>query len=181
MKYKDEYRYAGSRLVGSVVRFNGKPVMVDNVDEEGRATGYYIKSERPFNAHISNMNLDPVPLGYINTGSNAVYIARQPKRNDWRQGMRFANVKSINSNITPNELGYKCIAPCIMGEFPNIEECQKAVANGANSMAFSRRFSIGNNKSLSYRGKVVGKDMKLLPKYAHLSEQLSDHSGGLFG
>ena len=86
----DTAEYANSRLAETIVRIGDVPIYVVCV-RAGMVVEYTILDSDDDSVHtckLEELNLEPVPLGYFNTHKSAYYASRQPRRDDWRQGLR---------------------------------------------------------------------------------------------
>jgi len=176
-----EPQYAKQRLLETVVRWKGNAVMVKEIT--GNRVIFKILSngtagDCPFN----ELDINPVPLGYCNAGIDAQYLARIPMREDWKQGLRFNNLRNHQGH-TP-DISWKSIANTIEGKYPTIEEAFKSLKSpNKNSVAFSRNFAITKEKRLRYKGNHdVGyftdvNEYTLEGKYIYLKELATEEIG----
>lgn len=185
--------YAASRLVGTVVTYKGDPVLVENILSDGISHLQDLKSGDMLVVDMNDLDTTPVPLGFVNKNKTCVYICRSPKRNDWKQGMRYENIVSITNlgRSALNGISYKEISSTIMGKFPSLSTCFKNVSTGKhNKQAFSRDFcfcylqeDVGKpTVSVEYGGfGVVGtyseEGFNLSQKYKYLKERLEEYVG----
>lgn len=151
LKYSDQV-YANDRLNGSVVRHEDRPVWCEFV-EDGNARVKYMGTDRWSNVPYMELDLTPVPLGNVNINGFVVYVSRMPKRRDWRQGLRLANMRfdgvigNARINIVSNEL-----ANTILGAYPDITDCFDRIGNGeCNGSAFSHHFSVGEKRKKGFQ------------------------------
>ena len=165
---------ANMRLSGTIVLYDGKPVYIREVGALAEGEGkngdiyrVYIKElpikpndrgayERKF---ISSKKFDlaPFPMGFMNTASGkAVYLSRAPRRQQ-KQGLSEATLSQYVvgdlsgqgrlvrfADLTSSQQ----FVDCINGKYPSVAEATKMVAEGADSVAFSRVFAIARDKSL---------------------------------
>lgn len=154
MQGYDTAEYAGSRLVETVIRLGETPVLIHNVDTDsvGRIRLKYedIMTDVVNRETIDKFNLDPVPLGYVNSDGEARYVTRMPLRNDWKQGIRQRSICDIGG-YGINHITYRTIGYTIMGKFPKIATVLERVSRGHSSMAFSREFAITSRGVLKYK------------------------------
>jgi hypothetical protein len=69
---------------------------------------------------LDDLNFKPVPLGWCNfSRHHATYLARIPKRRDWRQGIRAETC--FSSRISYRQIPHENLAKCIMGEYPKFK------------------------------------------------------------
>lgn len=186
MKY-DSWDYARQRLDGTVVRANGKVTYLQHID------GWIfhlrnIEDGGDIEQHdIRNvaMDLNPVPLGYVNSGTRSYYLTRQPVRR-WKQGLASDSIYVIGAKdgIHVN-LGRlivsKDLAKCINNDYPSVAKAYHMIRHGYHDVAFHREFSLSNlrgKRLLNYKGKSVGyiddDGLKLNKKFEFLKETLEE-------
>jgi hypothetical protein len=175
--YKDNIPYAKQRLVGTIVRIKDEPVKVLDISPKGIATAYFLKDENEFFTDIDNLNLEPVPLGYINYKNQAYYLVRKPIREDWRQGLRVGNIAFIGPQGFM-EFPRKELRDTILNQYPTFAQAVEAVAKQRKAkVAFSRVFAVSADKELLYKERVVGsfdKLPQLSDKFRYLHECLQE-------
>jgi len=155
--------YAANRLAGTIVRrIIGNqhiPIAIANI-ANSKVAYTTLADNIPDVCDLKELDLDPVPLGYINNQKIATYWARKPMRQDWRQGLRAANVVCLShphAEWGGNNL--KQIAACIDGVYPTFKQCLGKVKRNPEakgSIAFSRDFAIDGGGALMYKSIVVG-------------------------
>lgn len=188
MKY-DLADYAASRLVGTLVRYadtNDLALVADINDE-------FICSLQKLNGdsdhvHIERLNLKPPRLGYINRNNDCLYLTRVPKRQDWKQGLRYENMLIVNDhNSQSSQYRYSDMVEMVKGNYPSISECFKKVSSGKRiAMAFDYDFGLSfcaEDKgevcvNLLYGGVGIvgtfnGNVFKLDEQYKYLKERIS--------
>lgn len=180
-----EAHYAKSRLIGTIVRVNltDEPIYIENVyNPEGsdvievKCRNIYTKDSPKLTYRLSELNLKPVRLGYVNDMGRAYYLTRMPMRRDWRQGLRANNMKVVNGISQPNFMS-------IINTIKNIYPSYGVVIDTRDmysSRAFCREFSVATD-NLLYKGRSVGKigedDMPILnEKSQHLKELLEENT-----
>ena len=167
--YEDDLEYASRRLNNTLVRTaDGNPFYVLNtyIDEDGKM--YHkgedmLTHERRRELH-STLNLEPVPLGFINTNTEMVFIARKPMRRDWRQGLSHNSIITFG-RLRPEEVNFKLLVQPIFKQYPSFA---KAIAGLAKkrSVAFSRDFGVVNRDGVTelfYRQYLVGQVKDNIP------------------
>lgn len=173
--YPGDMEYAATRLPDTVVLHKGVPVEVKVVITGGEnLTGYYQHIGRPRPARppqrpiwvhnivkdsneivsLDDIDPTPVPLGYVNYQGVASYIARVPRRGDYKQGMRYNNIRSI-SGLPAQRIPYSAIASTIVNEFPTFTLCVKT-SRTCRSIAWHRDWAIDNTGLIHYQGEEVG-------------------------
>jgi hypothetical protein len=157
----DDFAYAHGRLVGTIVRYKGKPVMVN--DMIGNKVFFtYLQTQTNDEALYSpHFDLTPVPLGYTNYGANSFYMARIPMRKDWKQGLRSTTTRCIITGMGNYEgpLPFPEIHKAIVADMPSLEVAIHNVkALGNNSSAFNRSFAIDTALDIWHKGcRNIGK------------------------
>lgn len=190
--YQSEFHYAGTRIRGTIVRDSeGYPVYVDSVNDENGVV--YIKYPKGHGSwgkgkevHLSSLNLEPMPLGYVNLSRGTVWASRVPARH-YKQGLNSTNFTSFGRNSMDVFSGR--IIQAVLNKYPSLLDCLDTLMNdaGVKSKAFSRDFALSrpNPESktvkLIYRGQVdVGRakmsdsqvTVHLNEKYHYLNEVL---------
>lgn len=189
----DDVQYAQSRLCKTIVRNRaGYPFQVDNVyydeDDKIMISGNNIVTREWGVAEMADFILAPIQLGYVNHNGSCVYIARIPKRHDWRQGIREENTRRHgwnNRNVKLKDMGESLYRLC-MNKYPPFAVGVKLLrSDKVSSIAFTRQFALsGATKrqiKVSYKGHVIGtynieKDViNLNPNKKYLKERLGEH------
>jgi hypothetical protein len=159
MKGYDNALYAGSRLDQTVIRKDKTPILVQSCEDNSMGiivnwkgimeTGYGVD-------YLHDLNLNPVPLGYVNHNDTVTYMTRMPMREDWKQGLRDRNITTADG--FNNELSYKQIGHTIMGNFPKFSKVLEGVCSNAFCMAFDRDFVVTREGKIGYKGSfIIGK------------------------
>lgn len=171
-----------SRLHGSVVMFEGRPVVVNNVLRKEAVTVQDLITGEEKPVTIKALDLKPVSLGYVLLKDCVVYATRKPVRK-WKQGLSADNltVRDVlypaKQRINPTS---KALAHTIMGIFPSVGEAFQSVRTGKYKVCpFSREWAVASFKDdlcIVYRGEIVGyvgdDFIKLLPERFYLKESL---------
>ena len=191
IKYKD-VEYASERISGSVVRHNDVPVYVEHISGGGMAHIRKLASDKGFHeVDYEELDMTPVPLGFVNTIYGVSFARRVPKRRDWRQGLRdiILMVECVLGAPTRIRSTSAELLNTILNIYPSASACVEAIECGeAVGMAFSRVFCVGNKEkegyALHYRiGHHVGWisigpdgniNTKLKPEYDYLKEFLQE-------
>lgn len=187
--YGNDYGYAITRLVGTIVRESAtnEPVIVHAISEDGMCHCQYLEDDvRTSFIHLDNLNLKPVSLGYVNNGGSATYMRRIPKRRDWKQGLRRENCMSSSGRNIGN-FPYRYLRDSIINRFPTF---QRAVAESVGKIrngnikhiAFHRHWAVKGGKNLYYKEELVGNivfideqpTVELLENKWHLKEYLEE-------
>lgn len=178
----DNIRDCRNQLQGTIVRRRGVAVKVLQVytDMDGCMAAEYVllSKKRHFYCKVRDLDLSPVPLGYVNTEPFACYSMRSPCRR-WKHGIDERNIVLIGGGGFPLvQRTQRALSKTIEGKFPTFEKAVDAVSNGAtHTCAFNRNFAV-STATLSYKGREVGrlegKEVFLHPKYTYLNEQLTE-------
>jgi len=186
--YKDDRDYVNMRLQGTVVRDIRvkKLTVVSSVgySEEGlNATCVGLSQKVEYTVELSDLDLTSPPLGNIVFDGEVLYISRQPKRNDWRQGLRIQNLLYTRRGRTKrwedNDWFLSLHVP-IFNLYKSYRECVDLIDSGfSDEAAFGRIFSLDKGKSLWYKQRMkVGKDKNGTPtlkkNFSWLQEALDD-------
>lgn len=185
VSYGDDFDYARQFLVGSYVLYNGNIILVNDIHGDGLVEfSYFDHPDRWEETALQNIDLSPMPLGYMNMDNKAAFLARVPAR-QFRQGIREGNLQIYDGGAWRRVMGRlpQAFINTVRGNYPTVDRCfMEIYNNGKESRAFSRKFAIksGKNKELSplhYRGNNVGTispdlNFKLKNKFGFLKESL---------
>ena len=168
--------YASSRLVDTLVRLDGKAVRVVSVEGDIECTVETFPNGERSTIDIDELDLKSPPLGFVNGGGRAYYVARKPMRQDWRQGVRPNSVRSVN---TGSRVSLHTLAKCIDGDFPTFAKAS-AMLGDWREVALSREFSISKRRGsiiINYKwygsvGVIVGGKVSLTDGYQYLSKEV---------
>jgi hypothetical protein len=185
--YGKDFGYANTRVTGTVVRLikGGEPVLVNTITNSGLCSVTLLENIEAGDSttvHLDDLNLEPVPLGYVNHNGKAIYLQRIPvRRGPGNQGLNANNCISTGERLWrfPN----KALRQCIMGKYPDFKTAFKS-ANGINkfnlekSIAFDRHWAVSEERLYYKNNLLVGiiKDGKpsLLPEFKYLRECLAE-------
>lgn len=184
--YGKDFEYASTRLSGTIIRHDGWPVYVHKVFyDTGCAKIYNILKDDYEVVPLSECDLSPVPLGFVNTDLQHFYARRSPCR-FYKQGLT-QNVLVVKNYMSFNS---PVIAKTIKGLYPSILECAEYIANEeCVSKAFSRKFGLLKHKKkgafkLEYIDRKVGEvainqgansfNLHLDEQYEYLKETLEE-------
>ena len=169
MKQYANNNYAQTRIAGTICMFKGEPVYVHGFESDrDRASGRISISCPNGNwrntVPVSEIDLNPPKLGYFNPRSyehNALFVARTPKRNEWRQGIRSSALVN-GADLRGVMLNNDQIASVIKGDYPPLNTAIAQSDKYSAKRAFHRDFAVyksGNNTySIEYKGvEVVAK------------------------
>lgn len=178
------------RLRHSVVMYQGRPVMVMNVEDINSVIVEDILEGEAKRVKVSDLDLQPAsaPLGYVLAGDNVFMAMRKPVRK-FKQGLTQENmiVRPVSFKRRDEPLrgrgvhfGSKEVAKTMIGDFPDIGKAFQDVRSGRMSIVpFSRDWAVADvedDLSIVFRGEVVGyatdNSVKLLPERFYLKESL---------
>lgn len=168
----DDLNYAITRLSNTIITCDGRAVNVIAIKKSRDglvAVSNFILDDKPCNSLLSNFDLTPVKLGFVNHETygvpdhNVSYITRTPIRQDWRQGFRKQQARYEFGVGRWDMFG---IAKTIENKFPKLDESVETSKKTGGIVAFTRDFAIDNGKDILYRGygKIgnITKDFKYL-------------------
>lgn len=181
--YMKEYDYANSRLAGTYC-FKGKtPVMVENVSMNGDVVCRKIGNPEQIVCTLDDLQVKGIKLGYINSRNGAMFLARMPKRRDWRQGLRPSNVVVLDHGaaikVSP-QLMERLMSDYVKNFRSAFEILPKSLLmEGRRALAWSRDWCAGKY-GLYYRGSenpvatfyAKRSTIKMDEQFTHLKESL---------
>jgi hypothetical protein len=176
--YSDNIEYARGRLIGTIVMYQGEPVHIEDIKEDGTTVFKLLKTMDINICFVDDLDLvGQNRLGYVNYEGTSYHVVRKPLRHDWRQGIRAANIV-FSGPEGFYELPYAELRHTILGIYPTFQEAAERVSGGmARKCAFSRNFALGEGNQLFYKEKWVGSYDKLVmlqEKFKYLTESLND-------
>lgn len=144
--YEDDLDYATRRLNNTLVRLvNGDPFFISRtyLDDVGVMwhSGVNLAQGESQQVLHTSLNLEPVPLGFVNTTSDMVYVARKPMRRDWKQGLSHNSMVTYGK-LRPDEVNMKLLVQPIMQQYPSFSRALSSLKGKKNSIAFSRDFGL---------------------------------------
>jgi hypothetical protein len=154
-------------LLASIIRYKGEPAYVRDVLQT--AKGFYLTISDLENLNAQRnvllvsrfLDFTPVPLGYCNTPTGAIYLSRKPSRN-YRQGLHHNNVHFKGLMYESNYFGRigsmadPALVPTIKGDYPSLRKAVDLVQEHKISHAFSRVGAISPEGEVLFKGNVVG-------------------------
>ena len=143
--------YAHSRLPGTIVFYEGSPVYVSEILEDGDAyVTPCIAGANYFTVSLEALDLTPPRLGYVNHPTSCAFFVRSPQR-QWRQGLRMSQLRNLSGRTRGVELFSPQLLNCLRNLYPPVEECLDRIDCGeANEQAFARNFSVGSIERQGY-------------------------------
>lgn len=173
MRY-DTGEYANSRLADTIVKLDGMPVRVLNVDDNKECNVHNLKDGMNLIVPLDKLDLTPIKLGYANiNGVGAVYISRVPKREDWRQGLRPKNV--THGNFLDEAVVY-----LLCEAYPTRDEALHISSEVGMPQAFSREFGVDGEGTILYKGRaevgeIEGGEAHLYDRFKYLEQLLEEY------
>lgn len=182
--YEDDLEYASRRLNNTLVRTNtGEPFFVlrtyyDDLGVMKHDGENFVTGGRQTVKH-ADLNLEPVPLGFVNVNNHMVFVARKPMRRDWRQGLCHNSIVTYG-RLRPEDIHLNLLTQPITKSYPTFDKALKALSKSA-SVAFSRDFGVSKHPDsikLVYRkhevGSVVDGVPSLYPDKMFLQQHLQE-------
>ena len=175
-----------TRLRRSVIMYGTLPVFVEGVEEKSLLmtallTGKALKVE----SSSDKLNLNSLPLGYVNTREGALYIRRRPVRL-YKQGICSENLcTSSRSGVPERVLRSKAFAKMLINSYPTFSEVVTGSGGYVNPFepsstvkAFHRSLA-SDGKNLYHKGRLVGKirpdkTFSLTEKFTYLREDIEE-------
>lgn len=158
ISYATDPAYASAKLSGSLVRLGLNPIIINEVDESGD-TFYMTPRGQEGICNLADLDLEPVPLGYVNHPTGTSYVTRIPARH-WRQGLRDGLIHSRGATSVRISIRDSSLVSTILNRYPTMESCFDAIVNGETvERAFSRDFALAtarSNCTLLYQTLRVG-------------------------
>ncbi len=161
--YEDDLEYASRRLNNTLVRLqDGTPFYISRTFYDDNRVmvhhGTDLVTGDAKSARHSELDLEPVPLGFINTSADMVYVARKPMRRDWRQGLSH-NSMITYGRLRPEDVNMKLLVQPILQQYPSFARAMQTLKGKKSSVAFSREFGLTKKDNailLCYRQHPVG-------------------------
>lgn len=154
--YTDK-NYAKGRLNDTIIQCDGKPVLIldfpnKNVLLKMLGTG----QELSVSYDSKRLSLQPPLLGYINGVGGATYLVRSPNRR-WKQGIDKRGIYCLGPDCRTQDwyLGEQ-FNKGLSNQYPSLEEAILLVKERLVTTAFNKRWAIGLDERIYYRGKRVG-------------------------
>jgi hypothetical protein len=194
----DNLEDSRQKLIGTYCLYDGKAVMIKNVNDDDNAgpAKYKVSASTIFNGRMAHFELaDPkfnfqnLNIGYVARadGFAAIWYYRKPLR-QYRQGLRSDQVGMKFSSRRFADVGfndYKSVAAMLENKYPNFKEVSDRLrANEIIIGAFHKNFAasfddIHEDVIIEYKGVRVGHSthpskFQLVPNYEFLKEHLQE-------
>ena len=178
MKLYQDIRYSQERLIGTIARVKNKAAAIIGLDATVVMYSELTSGKQTANA-IQDLDVNPVPLGYMNYDETANWLCRSSVRNDWKQGLRAKTIRSLNGEVFLEGNAMKALGRCIEGDYPTYEKALKVTSERGTMMAFSRDFAVFSGLKIYYKGKyevgqINNKEITLFDKFKWLTESLEE-------
>ena len=189
--YGEDTQYAANRLSGTLVRSSDhkkllyvqdvihreKKVYCSVVTKDG-ATPESLMVELPL------VDISPLPLGYSNVNTNAVFIHRQAAR-QYRQGTNFGNtvIENLPFRMRGDNRDWAVFYAPVFKDYPPLSEAFSMIEDVFKSVAISRSFKIKDDYTLHHRMRLCGRinpdngRVTLDPNKEYLKELLLEETG----
>lgn len=149
--YGDDWTYADSRLRGTIVRCKGELFQVSQVRPGGSVQGFWVKNELMVTVRLEDLDLKPIPLGFVNHKGVATYVMRVPRRDDWKQGVRNKTLHGIGG-VPVEKLPHTALIQPIDNLYPTFNEAFDLVMGEMSCVAWCRVFAITSRRRIIYKG-----------------------------
>jgi hypothetical protein len=183
---------AEAYLTGTYVRKDNELVYIRDVSDNGDEdyTIHYMHAATGDNhsCYLSDLDISPLPLGFVNARGVAKYVMRKPQRR-WKHGLDNSNAVFMHCG-SPHLDRFQVQGNCnglqkaVLNDYPTLLASISNVALGGGSCAFSRSFAVKGNDLYYKAGKVgnVREDhsLNIAPEFAYLQELLQEeraHAG----
>lgn len=182
MRYESE-NDINLRLKGSLVRKGNEPVLVEDAIGNNKVAVYNCFTGNKEKVGIEDLDLTPVPLGFVLTKNGLSYVSRKPTRK-YKQGLTQENMRSVDvlEGVENRvRLHDESMINAIMGVYPSVEEAFQRCRNGEKVVPFSRHWAVANHKDelcVFHKTEVVGyvgdNSVVLSPDKYYLKESLME-------
>lgn len=181
-RFLGQVHYARQALANCLIRIGDSPAWIGEIGDGYSCEIYYPMNGKtsiiPDLREVKDLNMAPVPLGYVNNVKSCQYIKRVPRRR-WKQGL---NPQSVDVIISEEGLKSKAFGNTILGRFPSAEKASELIiSRKKRSVAFSREWALQVGMvepTLLHRGTAVGiyKDGEacIFEKYQYLTESFKE-------
>ena len=149
----EDVNYAATRLNNTIVMYKRTPILISRVYGDFMAVVFKLldKNSIPLRVELSELNVANFKLGFVNDNIECSFLARKPKRRDYRQGLNTNNVDSSNAQVTE-----KLIAKALLHRYPTFTQATFAVlVRGVESRAWCEDFAL-HGKNIIWRYHKVG-------------------------
>lgn len=187
--------HAQLRLGNTIIRLKGLPIFVGEIRGDYSTVIQYLGSGKQSEVDdirkLEDIDLTPVPLGFVQIGERAYYMMRKPSRRT-KQGLSeeslFIHEFGGRSSIRQDAAYRKAVSNTILGEYPSLKASFKMLGNQFSSVPIHRNWALRSSSSglkkllYKYSGvvghwdDVLGK-MVLSTDFEYLREVLDQELG----
>lgn len=172
---------ANFRLSGTIIRFDGEPVLIDHVDTDELSVCF----QKAFSSVLCKESISS-PLfdvsaftpGYVNFQHTACFVSRMHAR-QYRQGMSVSNLSSpyFWSRASSSFGVLYPLALSMKGIFPSLKTVLDKQKKGVWKVrGVSQKIAISQDKKVLYCGNEIGRilrgDIQLAPFYQEHASKL---------
>lgn len=185
MFYGDDIKYARQRLNETYVQYDGKVVLVKDIEGRGKKSMAIIEAEddgKLTAVPLADLNIRSLNIGYVNSRFGACYFCRKPMREDWRQGHRDRNTFNIGGRAHLSHMSKGELTKAVNNNYPSLKEAFD-ISKMVGSAAFNKKFALTSDGHLLYRDHMIGSitlqgDYSLANKYTYLNEYVQEVVNG---
>lgn len=174
----------------SLILWKNQPCYVSDITEDYKFTLFDLGTQKYKRVKWIPENFVPpsVRIGYVNLGTNCVYMHRIPARR-YKIGLNEENIELVQqehelsraekemANHILGRMDSINLYNSLMGNYPGIENALEEAVENNGYVAFDKQFAIGPNKDIYYKGKRVGEfregGVQFYSGYSHLSKALT--------
>lgn len=165
----DNHRDASMRLVDTIVFYQGRAMMVNDISPRAlKLRGRIILTGEEVSVHQTDDDLQMhcPPVGYVNVEGDSLYFMRQPMRR-WKQGIDMRALICPTAGMRARGMiNERLLAKCLENDYPNLEQAMGMFVSrnpfkdvDKKGVAFSKHFSVrkgADGPLLHYKGREVG-------------------------
>lgn len=153
-------------LEKSIIRYYEEPLFVNRIHDNWQMACFKLHDHKQvmIDARDENLNLEPIPNGFVNGYGTSIYLSRGTPRimqqGLSRENMRVELLNNEDEDIRLRDeilrMGSIHVAEMVKGIYPSLETASQIVQNGSRVCAWSREKAIDNVGVIYYRTKAVG-------------------------
>lgn len=149
-----------------IIRYGDEPVFVNKVTEALELDCFKIHDHRPlrFKVNDANINITPIPTGYVNGYGTTIYLSRGTPR-VYHQGLSRDNLRVELFGGGDNDMRLRAevtqltsihVAEMVHDIYPTLPQALAAIEEGAKSVAWSRTKAIDHDHNVYYKTRNIG-------------------------
>ena len=155
--FHEEMRDANFYLQGSLVKYRGMIVRVDNVNRDGYVNIMFGSSYET--VAYSDLDLSPIELGYVfNEDINKPAFFERIPRRQWRQGL---TPNAIHDKMGRSSIGEDMSSSMIRQlerrDYPSILRALRIAKERKTVVPFNKNYAIDGNRNVLFKTKKIGK------------------------